>query len=128
MSVGVHIVDGPIGADRAGSVGPGVGARGGFDGIVRGEENGRVIDALEDEAEEPMATKELERLSREMLGRHGLAKIEVWHSRGRVGVGEVSFRLVVESAHRKEAIAAMDEFIDRMKRDVPIWKRAGVAR
>ena len=42
MSVGVHIVDGPIGADRAGSVGPGVGARVVFDGIVRGE-LGRVV-------------------------------------------------------------------------------------
>jgi len=41
-----------------------------------------------------------------------------------VAVGEVSFVLIVESAHRAEALAAMADFIDRLKQDVPIWKRA----
>jgi molybdopterin synthase catalytic subunit len=36
--------------------------------------------------------------------------------------GQCSFRLQVASAHRAEALAAMTEFIDRLKRDVPIWK------
>jgi molybdopterin synthase catalytic subunit len=31
---------------------------------------------------------------------------------------------VVAGRHRAESIAAMDEFIATMKRDVPIWKKA----
>jgi molybdopterin synthase catalytic subunit len=93
-----------------------------FEGVVRREENGRNIDALEYIAYEPMATMELTKLARDVLERHGLKRVVVEHSRGRVGAGEVSFRLTIASAHRKEGLAAMDAFIDRMKRDVPIWK------
>jgi molybdopterin synthase catalytic subunit len=72
-----------------------------------------------------MADRQLEYLALDVCSRHGLIAIDVMHSVGRVAVGEISFRLIVASAHRKEALAAMDEFIDRMKQDVPIWKRTG---
>ena len=69
-----------------------------------------------------MATNSLTELARDILHKHALIAITVEHSRGEVLAGERSFRLAIHSAHRKEALAAMDEFIDRMKRDVPIWK------
>lgn len=93
-----------------------------FEGIVRTDEAGRAIRALSYEAYEPMATNSLTELARDILSKHGLIAITVEHSRGEVAAGERSFRLTIDSAHRKEALAAMDEFIDRMKRDVPIWK------
>ena len=95
-----------------------------FEGIVRSEEDGQRIDALNYTAYEPMATMELTKLAQDVCARHSLARMKVEHSRGRVRVGEVSFRLTIRSPHRKEALAAMDEFIDRMKHDVPIWKAA----
>ena len=94
-----------------------------FEGIVRSEEDGQRINALIYTAYEPMATMELTKLAQDVCTRHSLARITVEHSRGRVRVGEVSFRLTIRSPHRKQALAAMDEFIDRMKRDVPIWKK-----
>ena len=93
-----------------------------FEGIVRGEEDGQRIAALNYTAYDPMATMELTKLAQDVLVKHGLTRVAVEHSRGRVGVGEVSFRLTIWSVHRKESLAAMDEFIDRMKKDVPIWK------
>ncbi|MCH8271086.1 MAG: molybdenum cofactor biosynthesis protein MoaE [Planctomycetes bacterium] len=95
-----------------------------FEGIVRAEEDGQRIDALIYTAYEPMATMELTKLAQDVCARHGLARMRVQHSRGRVRIGEVSFRLTIGSPHRKQALAAMDEFIDRMKHDVPIWKAA----
>lgn len=129
MSVQIEIVEGalkPLAAerDRRTMVSAGVGAHVVFEGIVRGDEAGEKIAGLEYQAYEPMAGKQLRLLADEMVRTHGLIGVEVWHSRGLVRVGEVSFRLVVRSAHRKEAMAAMDEFIDRMKKDVPIWKKA----
>lgn len=128
MSVHVSIIDGVLPAARAALAGPAAppdGAVGGFlvfEGIARALEDDRTLAALEYEAYEPMAREELRRLSEDVLAKHGLLALLVEHSRGRVAVGKCSFRLAIWSRHRKEALAAMDEFIDRMKRDVPIWK------
>lgn len=93
-----------------------------FEGIVRGLENGRALRGLEYEAYDPMTLRELEALARNVFGKHGLLAIQVEHSIGSVKVGETSFRLQVASVHRQEGIAAMDEFIDRLKQEVPLWK------
>jgi molybdopterin synthase catalytic subunit len=89
---------------------------------VRAAEGDLTIRALDYEAYEPMASNMLTELGREMLAKHGLVSIMVEHSRGEVPVGQRSFRLTVHAMHRAEALAATGEFIDRMKRDVPIWK------
>jgi molybdopterin synthase catalytic subunit len=94
-----------------------------FEGVVRPTEDAEQILGLRYEAYGPMARRELERLAEEAAREHGLMGIHVEHSVGEVGVGETSFRMTVRSVHRKEALAAMDEFIDAMKREVPIWKR-----
>lgn len=128
MSVSVTIVEGPLGRYEVGvggGSGGGVGAEVVFDGIVRALEGEMAIEALEYEAYRPMAERELEGLAQRMIESHGLVAIDVWHSVGRVPVGAVSFRLVVRSAHRKEALLAMGEFIASMKADVPLWKRVG---
>ena len=69
-----------------------------------------------------MASKMLRELSQEMLRKHGILAIRVEHSTGRVPVGTCSFRLRIAGFHRPEALAAADEFITRMKQDIPIWK------
>lgn len=129
--VSVRIVEGALGArtDRGslGEVG-GVGAVGlggaavVFEGVVRAMEGGRRISALRYEAYEPMASRMLGELARATAARHGLLAVEVEHSVGDVAVGARSFRLVVEAAHRREALEGMEAFIVAMKRDVPIWK------
>jgi molybdopterin synthase catalytic subunit len=94
-----------------------------FDGIVRLIEDGKPLSALLYEAYQPMASRQLERLARDIAEAHGLLLIDARHSTGRVPTGAVSFRLTIGARHRKEALAAMDDFIDRLKRDVPIWKK-----
>ncbi len=123
--------------DTSGSAAPStpgvVGAAIRFEGIVRRKElqtepheEGAKCEqdllALEYQTYDPMAERGLMALSREVAERHGLIALSALHSRGRVHVGEVSFVLIVESAHRAEALAAMADFIDRLKQDVPIWK------
>ena len=125
MSATVRIIDGVIG-DPAPVLSPAAqfGAAIVFDGVVRSDEGGRTIRALAYEVYEPMASNMLAELGREILAQHGLVAIMVEHSRGEVPVGQRSFRLTVHALHRAEALAAVGEFIDRMKRDVPIWKTA----
>ena len=138
------IFDGPIGVaedTRAlRSVGPAadasglVGATIRFDGIVRRDEPSgsraedgvatplRALVALDYQSYDPMAERQFESLARDVARKFGLLALVALHSRGRVRVGEVSFVLTIMSAHRAEAIAATTAFIDRLKRDVPIWK------
>jgi molybdopterin synthase catalytic subunit len=129
MSVLISISQGPLSSERlpashSAIAAHAVGATVVFEGIVRANEQGRTIRALSYEAYEPMATNSLTQLANDILSKHALIAITVEHSRGEVATGQRSFRLAIDSAHRKEALAAMDEFIDRMKRDVPIWKTA----
>lgn len=123
MSVRVRIMDGALGPPRpAQALDAEFGAVLSFDGIVRAGEDGRTIRALAYEAYEPMASNILEEVARAMIAAHGVISVDVEHSRGEVPVGGCSFRITVHARHRAEAIAALGDFIDRMKRDVPIWK------
>jgi molybdopterin synthase catalytic subunit len=129
MSVGVRLNDGALPAASGEPVPAGSGAVLRFEGLVRplepaGAAQGfRELEALEYQTYDPMTERSLHELAVQTRDRHGLHAIAVEHSRGRVPVGACSFRLTVCSAHRAEALAGMGEFIDRMKREIPIWKR-----
>lgn len=124
MTTSIAIVDGPLPPrapereERGRS-----GARLLFEGLVRADESGRTIAGLHYEIYEPMASRTLAELAQACIVAHGVHAIAVEHSRGDVPVGGCSFRLVVLAEHRAEALAAAADFIDRMKRDAPIWKR-----
>lgn len=123
MNINIDILDGPLPDASAAPVNDGVGAVVRFEGIVRPVEDDQPIRGLNYEAYEPMATNQLHTLAQQVIDRYGVTAVRVEHSRGFVGVGQCSFRLVIMAPHRKEALAAMDRFIDQLKRDVPIWKR-----
>ncbi|MEN0109355.1 MAG: molybdenum cofactor biosynthesis protein MoaE, partial [Planctomycetota bacterium] len=122
--IAITLTEGPLSPAAPSPVGaaPDAGAWVVFDGVVRPSEAGRVLAALVYEAYEPMTTRELRSLAEQVTAKHGLSRIAVTHSVGRVAVGEASFRLEVAAPHRAEALAATAEFIDRMKRGVPLWK------
>ena len=124
MSISTHILPGPLPPEPvAWQSPPGAGAVVRFEGVARPREGDRAIDALDYEAYEPMASRTLRGLAERICAEHGLLGICVEHSAGRVAVGECSFRLRVAGAHRREALAAMGQFIDQLKQDVPIWKK-----
>ena len=45
------------------------------------------------------------------------------HRLGTLVVGDASVAVVAVAAHRREALAACDEGIERVKARVPVWKR-----
>jgi molybdopterin synthase catalytic subunit len=93
-----------------------------FRGLVRPSEAGRPISGLRYEAYENMAAQEMMRLLKEIQGSHPFAKAVVQHRTGFVPVGEAAISITIASKHRAEAFAALSEFMDRLKQDVPIWK------
>ena len=100
-----------------------------FLGTVRENSEAGNVDRMAYEAYEPMAEKKLLEVEEEVK--------RIWPStRGvkivhRVGdslsIGDVSVAIAVSSKHRAEAFEACRHAIERIKHDVPIWKREKLA-
>lgn len=117
----IRLVDGPAPKIPWREI-QGAGAIVTFTGAVRPMENGKPLLALYYTSYDPMAESELRRISEHAANQHGLLYVELIHSRGLVDAGKASLQLLIAAAHRKSAIQAMDQVIDELKRDVPIWK------
>jgi molybdopterin synthase catalytic subunit len=78
---------------------------------------------LEYEAYREMASHELGRLAEKAFEEFDVKRIAITHRLGVVPVREASVAIIVSSPHRKAAFQAGDWLIDRLKEDVPIWKK-----
>ena len=94
-----------------------------FLGVVRGEEEGKTIRAIEYEAFEKMVTHQFNLLFDEMAKRWPIESVRLVHRTGVVKVNEPALWVEVVAPHRGEAFAAGHWLIDEMKRVVPIWKK-----
>ena len=94
-----------------------------FHGTVRDRTDDRRVTHLEYEAYPAMALAQLARIAAEVKQAHGLEAIACAHRVGRLEIGDTAVVLAVSSPHRREALDAIDDFIVRLKRDVPIWKK-----
>ena len=103
--------------------GPGAGAIATFTGTVRETSRQRDVLDLEYEAYAGMAEREIERIARDVVARHGCLRAAIWHRTGVVAVGEASVAIAISSAHRAAAFAACKQAIDTLKVTVPIWKK-----
>jgi molybdopterin synthase catalytic subunit len=99
-----------------------------FTGVVRGQEDGQPIVALEYEAYDTMAVSEMRRLLAELADRHPCQAAMVIHRTGIVPVGEAAIYATVAARHRAEAFRLLTSFLDRLKQDVPIWKRRSLTQ
>jgi molybdopterin converting factor subunit 1 len=91
--------------------------------IVTFQGTTRDVDRLEYEAYEPMASERIEAILTEIASRHEIEGIAAEHRIGDVPLGEPSVVVAVAAAHREDAFTAAREAIDRIKAEVPIWKR-----
>lgn len=120
----VNIIDGPIPEQAPVHFGGGgAGAVVQFHGIVRPEESGRRITALEYEAYPAMAEAEIRRILGDLATRWPCLAVRVDHRIGVVPVGGVAIAVTVAARHRAGAFGLLAQFMDRLKEDVPIWKR-----
>ena len=94
-----------------------------FEGIVRNNTKGRPTRYLEYECYEPMALDGLARIGREIAAERAIGRIALIHRLGRLEIGEASVAVIVTAPHRKPAFEAALEGINRLKREVPIWKK-----
>ena len=121
------IVDGPLTGDSLLATRlahPAFGAIASFLGTVRDHHHGRGVTRLHYECYRPMAEKVLVALISEVAERcdRDLAA-SVHHGIGTMTPGHVSVAIHVASAHRVAAFDACRQLIERIKQDLPVWKR-----
>ncbi len=127
MEIEIQLTDTSIGENVPPP--PAAGAAGAwleFRGVVRGNEGGQPISALEYEAYPEMAVREIRRILESLAAKYPCQAAKVIHRVGVIPAGEAAIYVGVASPHRAEAIALLAEFMDRLKQDVPIWKRRGL--
>ena len=100
-----------------------VGAVSLFVGITRRYTANIQTDCLEYDAYESMAEKKMLELIDTASQKWKLQQVAFVHRLGRVPVGETSMVVAVGSAHRADAIEACQWLVERIKLDVPIWKK-----
>ena len=99
------------------------GAIGTFTGIVREYTGGLQTQVLEFEKYEEMADASIERICTELKQKDGIMDVVIHHKTGRVEPGEDIVYIVVASSHRTQLFPVLSEAIERVKHEVPIWKK-----
>jgi molybdopterin synthase catalytic subunit len=125
----VQVTAEPLSADRALAfvADPGAGGTCVFLGTVRdGSEAGEVT-GLTYEAWDELATSRLREIAAEVVEKWSLAKVAILHRTGELGIGDVSVVVACSAPHRAEAFEACRHAIERLKHDVPIWKKESLA-
>jgi molybdopterin synthase catalytic subunit len=94
-----------------------------FDGIVRDNFDGRSVRALEYDAYAEMAEKKMAAIGTEVQHKFDVGEIAMVHRLGHLEIGERSIVIAVAAPHRHAAFEACAYAMDRVKEDVPVWKK-----
>ncbi len=99
-----------------------IGAHDIFLGQVRADTiDGKTVAAIEYTAYEEMALQQMHRIREDVFRKYTLTCMHVYHSLGKVNVGELCLMVFTSSSHRKAAMAACEEVVTRVKNELPIW-------
>lgn len=98
-----------------------------FIGTVRDHSAAGAVTGLRYEAWDELATSRLEEIAGEMLEMWPVRRVAIFHRTGDLEIGEASVVVACSAPHRDDAFAACRRGIERLKEDVPIWKKESLA-
>lgn len=108
---------------------PSAGGTGLFVGTVRDHHEGDAVEGLAYEVWEERTADELRRVAEEVAAAHPTVRaVAVVHRHGPLAVGEHAIVAAASAPHRGPAQAAVAELVERVKAEVPIWKREQLAQ
>ena len=79
------------------------------------------VSSIEYTAYEEMALQKMDSIREDIFAKYPLACMHVYHSLGNIAAGEICLFVFTSSAHRKAAIDACEETVERLKAELPIW-------
>ncbi|HCL06132.1 MAG TPA: molybdopterin converting factor [Chitinophagaceae bacterium] len=100
----------------------GIGGHSIFLGQVRTDEiNGKKVAAIEYTSYEEMALQKMHEIREAIFVKYELTCMHVYHSLGKVPAGEICLFVFTSSPHRKAAIEACSELVEKIKAELPVW-------
>lgn len=100
----------------------GIGAHSIFLGQVRRDEiDGKAVGAINYTAYEEMALEQMHVIREAVFQQYPLTCLHVYHSLGTVTAGEICLFVFASAAHRKAAIDACEDVVERIKKELPVW-------
>lgn len=94
-----------------------------FVGTVRDHSEAGDVTGLTYEAWDELALRRLDEIGDELFASWPVRKVAILHRTGKLGVGEISVVIACSAPHRGDAFEACRRGIERLKQDVPIWKK-----
>ena len=124
MGILIQIIDEPIDRSRydQSPSEKNIGAVVEFLGIVRDDEDGKIIQGIEYEAFREMAEHQLRLITERVVIQYGISDFLCVHRIGFIEAGQPSLFIRASASHREEAFESVKEFITELKKSVPIWK------
>lgn len=99
-----------------------IGAHSIFLGQVRNDViNGKEVKAIDYSAYVEMAEEKFHEIREAAFGNYSLICLHIYHSLGIVNAGEISLLVFTSSSHRKDAVKACEEIVERIKSETPVW-------
>ncbi len=93
-----------------------------FLGQVRADEiSGKKVAAIEYTSYQEMALEKMTEIREAIFAKYPLTCMHVYHSLGVIKEGEICLFVFTSSAHRKPAIDACTECVERIKAELPVW-------
>jgi molybdopterin synthase catalytic subunit len=93
-----------------------------FLGQVRADNiNDKKVALIEYTAYDEMALEKMHVIREEIFAKYPLTCMHVYHSIGQIAAGEICLFVFTSSAHRKAAIEACNETVERIKAELPVW-------
>ncbi len=99
------------------------GAIGTFTGIVRAVTDETKTEYLEFEEYGAIAQQKMKEICKELKEKEGIIDVLMHHRTGIIRAGQDIVYIVVAASHREQLFPVLSEAIERLKAEVPIWKK-----
>jgi len=99
-----------------------IGAHSIFLGQVRADAiDGKTVAAIDYTTYEEMALQKMHEIREAIFEKYELTCMHIHHSLGEVKAGEICLFVFASSRHRKIAIEACNEVVEKIKAELPVW-------
>ena len=99
-----------------------IGAHSIFLGQVRNDIiNDKKVKAIDYTSYLEMAEDKFHEIREDAFKKYSLTCMHIYHSIGKVNAGEISLFVFTSSIHRKDAINACEEIVEKIKKEIPMW-------
>ena len=99
-----------------------IGAHSIFLGQVRADIiNNKKVSAIDYTTYKAMALEQMHLIRENIFSRYELTCMHIHHSLGKVKAGEICLFVFTSAQHRKAAIDACAEVVERIKQELPVW-------